>query len=157
MNKKNKFLWIGITTLAVTFFAWQFISATPSKPSAGSELIKKVSNEQEFSAIINNAGTKLIVLDLYADWCGPCRMLHPTLVSLARKYAGQVAFYQINVDENPGIASALGTNGIPYVVFVKYKKALTSITGLNPAESYEKIISNYSSNQGTQGKTLEKL
>ncbi len=139
MNAKNKILWIGITALAVTFFTWQFISATPSK-SVGSDIIKKVANEQEFGTIINNSGTKLVVLDLYADWCGPCRMLHPTLVSLAEKYASKVVFYQINVDENPKIASAFGTSGIPYVVFVKNKQPITSIIGLNSSETYEKVI-----------------
>jgi thioredoxin 1 len=141
MKITKKKLFIGITIAIVALFAGQmFLNhySKPALPESGN--FKKVANEREFKTILDKAGTKLIAFDLYADWCFPCRMLHPTLEALAGKYNGKIDFYCINVDDNPGIAAMFGTNGIPYVVFVKDQKAIASIVGVNPSESYEKVI-----------------
>ncbi|MDD5674035.1 MAG: thioredoxin [Chitinivibrionales bacterium] len=108
-----------------------------------SPYIKTIITEQDFRMVLDSAGSRLIIVDLYADWCGPCRMLHPTLDALAQKYTGKVAFYRVNVDANPKIAAAFGANGIPFVVFIKEGKTVASLVGLNPSDSYEKVISTY--------------
>lgn len=95
--------------------------------------------------------------DAGPKWCAPCRALHPTLEALAAKYAGTVEFYGVNVDDNPGIAAAFGTNGIPHVVFVKDNKAIAAIDGLNPSAAYEKVISRCASTEGPCNKVLQAL
>lgn len=81
---KNNTL-IGIAVAAILVIAGQYLFTHTSKPLPESDSIKSVANEQEFKTILDNAGSKMIVFDLYADWCGPCRALHPTLETLAAK------------------------------------------------------------------------
>jgi thioredoxin len=121
----------------------QFLLAPPHTQNSitKSEHVKSIETDKSFAAIIDNAGERLMVFDLYADWCGPCRILHPTIEALADKYNGKADFYRINVDAHPDIAAAFGTQGIPFVVFVKKGKAISSFAGVNPYASYEKVIS----------------
>lgn len=84
---------IGLAVILV--FSGQFLFAHSSRPLPKPETIKEVANEQDFKTILDNAGQKLIVFDLYASWCAPCRVLHPTLEALAVKYAGKVDFYRL--------------------------------------------------------------
>jgi thioredoxin 1 len=83
---------------------------------------------------------RLIVFDLYADWCQPCRMLSPMLESIAQENAGRAWFYRINVDNYPAISRQFGVSGIPHVVFIKNGQVLRSLTGLNPSEAYVQAI-----------------
>ncbi len=138
INKTQVF--VGLVILVAAYFVAQPLFASMKGSVPESTNFTRIATEREFDSIIENAGSRLIVLDLYADWCGPCRVLHPTLLALANKYAGKASFYRVNVDANPKIAAAFGTNGIPYVVFVKDRKAIESLVGVNPSKEYEKII-----------------
>ncbi len=82
----------------------------------------------------------MMVLDLYADWCGPCRILAPTLHELAAEFKGKADFYRINVDKSPDLARSFGVRGIPYVIFMMEKKPVYALTGLNPKENYQKVL-----------------
>lgn len=146
---------IGLAVILV--FSGELLFAHSSGPLPKPETIKEVANEQDFKTILDNAGQKMIVFDLYASWCAPCRALHPTLEALAVKYAGKVDFYRINVDDNPRISSAFGTNGIPHVVFVKDNKAIAAIDGLNPSSTYEKVISACASTKVPCNRVLQTL
>jgi thioredoxin 1 len=83
---------------------------------------------------------KLMVFDLYANWCGPCRILAPVYNALATTHKDRVLFYRVNIDKSPELASTFGVQNIPYVVFVKNTKAFYSLVGVNPREMYEKVI-----------------
>jgi len=102
--------------------------------------VKSISSQEEFTKILESSQNKLLVFDLYADWCAPCRMLAPTYNEIAGTHKEKAAFYRVNVDKHPEIAQAFGVRGIPYVVFVKNKEVVNALTGLNPRESYEKVI-----------------
>lgn len=145
--KFSKKMWVTLAIVVAALIAWNYVPRHSVASAVESSSIKKVANEQELQTIINEAGSKLVVFDLYADWCGPCRMLHPTLAALADTFAGKALFYQINVDENPGIATAFQTGGIPYVVFVKDKQVVQSLVGLHPASSYKEIIAGFNSDK----------
>ncbi len=102
--------------------------------------VETVKNPAHFEKIIENAGDKLLVFDLYADWCMPCKVLSPLLDEIAREHGQTASFYKIDVDQNPGLAQAFGVSGIPYVVFVKNGKAVHAMTGLNPKENYVRAV-----------------
>ena len=97
-------------------------------------------NSKELAKIIENSGDSLVAFDLYADWCGPCHIVAPTLEDVARENKGKVTFYRINIDQVEDVGQTFPLSGIPYVVLVKNKKTVASFTGVQPKESYEKVI-----------------
>jgi len=80
------------------------------------------------------------VLDFWATWCGPCRMLSPVVESLAEKYAGRVEFGSVNVDEEETLASSFGISVIPTLFFLKKGKLMNKTVGVRPASELEGII-----------------
>ena len=84
------------------------------------------------------------VIDLWAPWCGPCRRLAPVIEELAREYAGRVAFYKVNVDDNPMTAMAFRAQSIPMLVFIPNNgNRINAVLGLQPKENLKKIIDEY--------------
>jgi thioredoxin 1 len=72
---------------------------------------------------------KLIVVDFWAPWCGPCRMVGPIIEELAAEYAGKVAFGKLNVDENAMVPSSFGVRGIPTLIIFKGGKIVDTLVG----------------------------
>lgn len=81
----------------------------------------------------------LVVIDLYADWCGPCRMLAPVLQGLEEEYP-DVKFCKINVDEEPELAKAFNVSSIPMIAFVKDNTFADLSVGFVPAATLRKKI-----------------
>lgn len=81
----------------------------------------------------------LAVIDLYADWCGPCRMLAPVLAELEGEYP-EVKFCKINVDDEPELARAFKVTNIPMVAFVKDNTFLDFSVGYVPKEKLKGLI-----------------
>ena len=75
---------------------------------------------------------EVVMVDFWAEWCGPCRALAPTLDDLARESAGRVTLAKVNVDENPGLAARYGIRSIPTVLFVKHGKVADQVIGAVP-------------------------
>ena len=80
---------------------------------------------------------RLAVVDFWAPWCLPCRMLAPVIEELARDYAGKVAFGKLNVDENPMTPTFYGIAGIPTLLFFKNGRLVDRIVGAVPREVIE--------------------
>jgi thioredoxin 2 len=76
-----------------------------------------------------------VLIDLWAEWCGPCRMLAPTIESLARELAGKVVVGKLNVDENPSTASRFGVQGIPTLLIIKNGREADRIVGVQSKEA----------------------
>jgi thioredoxin 2 len=74
-----------------------------------------------------------VLLDLWAPWCGPCRMIAPVLEKLAVEFAGRVRFGKLNVDENPQTAARLQASSIPLLVVLKEGKEVDRMVGVQPA------------------------
>jgi len=72
---------------------------------------------------------KLIVVDFWAPWCGPCRMVGPLVEELAAEYAGKVAFGKLNVDENTMVPSRFGVRGIPTLIVFKDGQIVDTFVG----------------------------
>ncbi len=83
---------------------------------------------------------KLVLVDLYATWCGPCKALAPILEEIQKKYEGKIKVVKINVDEEESIAAKLGISSIPTVIFYKNGKTVASFLGVRSASEIEKII-----------------
>jgi len=108
-----------------------------------SSKIPLINGQQDMDKAMELSTTRLVMLDLYADWCGPCRMLSPTLEAIAEENKDRVSLYKVNVDNQPTIARQFNVSGIPLVVFIKNKQVVNSLTGLNPREAYLQTILDY--------------
>ncbi len=80
------------------------------------------------------------VVDFWAAWCPPCRILSPVVEELARKYAGKVAFGKLNVDENPSVAERYGIMSIPTLLYFREGKLVDETVGALPAGAIEERI-----------------
>lgn len=74
----------------------------------------------------------LVMVDFWAVWCGPCRMVAPTVEELAKEYAGRVKVGKLNTDENPDVASKYKIMGIPTIMFFKDGQKVDQIVGAVP-------------------------
>lgn len=75
------------------------------------------------------------VVDFYADWCGPCRMMEPVFEELAKQYEGKVKMGKMNVDDSPQTPGSFGVTGIPTVVFLKDGAEVGRLVGFQPSDA----------------------
>jgi len=83
---------------------------------------------------------KLLLVDFWAAWCGPCKMLAPVIEQLAEEYAGKVTVAKVNIDEDPELAARYGIQSIPTVMLFKDGKPMGKEIGLKPAVAFAKMI-----------------
>lgn len=83
-----------------------------------------------------------VLIDFWAVWCGPCRMLNPIMEEMKKKFAGKVSFEKINVDVHRSISAYFRVSAIPAVFIVSNKTVVNYLQGLQPREAYEKALQN---------------
>lgn len=96
-------------------------------------------NEGTFEQEVLKAG-KLVLIDFYADWCGPCKSLAPRLEKFAEDNQDKVKVVKINVDESPELAAAFGIRSIPTLVTMRGDKAIYMVTGAVPDSVLENLV-----------------
>ncbi len=84
--------------------------------------------------------TEPVLIDFWATWCGPCRMLAPVIEELAEDYDGRLKVGKVDVDEESALAAQFGISSIPTVVLIKDGKTVETIVGYRPKAAYTQAI-----------------
>lgn len=86
---------------------------------------------------------KPILVDFWAEWCGPCRMIAPTVEAVAEEYAGKAGVFKMNVDENMNVPQQYGIRGIPTLILFKGGQEQERIVGAVTREAITRVIEKY--------------
>jgi thioredoxin 1 len=95
-------------------------------------------NENNFKKVLSE--NENVVVDFWAEWCGPCRIVAPVLEELAKEYAGTVVIAKLNTDENQALAARFGISAIPTLIFFKKGKPVDQIVGAFPKSELKRWI-----------------
>lgn len=106
-----------------------------------SEGILEVTTTNWDNEVIKAQG--LVMIDFWAAWCGPCRMISPTVEELAKEYSGKIKVLKLNTDENSEIASRYKIMGIPTIMFFKDGNKLDQIVGVVPKQHLKAKIDSF--------------
>lgn len=98
-------------------------------------------SDQSFVNEVEGQGT--VVVDFWAPWCGPCKMLAPILEELSSELGDDVKIAKLNVDENPETASRFGVMSIPTLIFFKDGQPVDKVVGLNSKDSLKNIVAKH--------------
>lgn len=117
-------------------------------------MIINISNKEDFQTLLKSE--KPILLDFYADWCGPCKALLPIVEKLADKHKDDFAIAKINVDNNGELAQEFGVRSIPALFFLKDGKIQERLAGLQPEAELESKIQMYLAKTNSDNSSLKK-
>ena len=98
-------------------------------------------NESQFEEVINRDGLTLV--DFWAEWCGPCRMLTPTLETIQDELGDKVKIIKLNVDENPNIAASYRVTSIPFMMLYKSGESVGNLVGNQPKANIVTFINSH--------------
>ncbi|MEE9276687.1 MAG: thioredoxin [bacterium] len=96
-------------------------------------------SDQNFDAEVVGSDT-LTVVDFWAEWCGPCKMIAPIMEALAEEYTGKVRVGKLNIDENPSTPTKFGIRGIPTLLFFKGGSLVEQIVGVKSKADLKAVI-----------------
>ena len=95
------------------------------------------------SSSLTYLGDKPAIVDFYASWCGPCRMVAPILEELAGEYEGKIVVYKVNTEKEPDLAAAFGIRSIPSILFIPMSGKPQMLQGAMPKDAFKKAIEEY--------------
>ncbi len=99
--------------------------------------------EKEFDGVIASAGDKPVLVDFWASWCGPCRMIGPIIEQVADEYAGKAIIAKVDVDENGPLAQRFSVMTIPTLIFFKNGEIVEQAVGAKPKNELTKMLDKY--------------
>lgn len=105
-----------------------------------SEFLTKVMNYEQNPQEWKYLGDKPCIIDFYADWCGPCKMVAPLLEELAKEYDGEIYVYKIDTEKEQELAQAFGIRSIPSLLFVPMNEQPQMVMGALPKSELKKAI-----------------
>jgi thioredoxin 1 len=105
------------------------------------ESVSEVTTSTWDSEVIKAQG--VVMIDFWAAWCGPCRIISPTIEELSKEYSGKIKVLKLNTDENSDIASKYQVMGIPTIMFFKNGTKLDQIVGVVPKQFLKAKIDSF--------------
>ncbi|HNR42870.1 MAG TPA: thioredoxin [Bacteroidales bacterium] len=96
-------------------------------------------NDSNFDEIVINSD-KVVLVDFWAEWCGPCRMITPIVEDISKEYADRVVVAKCDVDESPGVAARFGIRNIPTVLYFKNGAVADKQVGAVPKANFVKKL-----------------
>ncbi|HEV2761574.1 MAG TPA: thioredoxin [Pyrinomonadaceae bacterium] len=112
-----------------------------------SELVNEVSDANFETAVLQSG--QPVLVDFWAPWCAPCRMLAPTIEQVAEKYQGSANVVKLNVDDNPAVSQRYGIKGIPTLILFKNGKEEERVVGATSKEAISRMIDKHASGAAT--------
>lgn len=104
------------------------------------DFLTKVANYEKNPEKWEYLGDKPAIIDFYADWCGPCKMVAPILEELAAEYDGQIYIYKVDTEAEQELAAAFGIRSIPSLLFVPMGEAPQMAQGALPKDAFKQAI-----------------
>jgi thioredoxin 1 len=113
----------------------------PAQTDGGSQMgtHTKSVTDSSFENDVLKSDTPVLV-DFWAEWCGPCKAIGPRLEEIAGEYSGKVVVAKVNVDENPGAPAKYGVRGIPTLIMFKSGKEVEQLVGAHPKDKIVDLI-----------------
>lgn len=106
-----------------------------------SEFVRDVSDSSFENDVLKS--DKPVLVDFWAEWCAPCRMLAPTVTAVAEHYTESATVVKLNVDDNPSTAQRYGIKGIPTLILFREGKEVERVVGATSKESISRMIEKY--------------
>ena len=116
------------------------------------DFLKKVYNYEASPNDWKFEGSRPAIVDFYATWCGPCKVMHPILEELSKEYSGKVDIYQIDVDKEQDLAAAFGIRSIPTLLMIPMKGEPRIMQGAMPKDQLKKAIDEFLLKQNNEAK-----
>lgn len=104
------------------------------------DFLKKIYNYEASPNEWKYLGDKPAIIDFYADWCGPCKMIAPSLEQLAKEYAGKIDIYKVDVDKETELAQVFGIQGIPALLYIPMTGNPQMLQGALPKDQLKEKI-----------------
>jgi len=155
-QKRNKFNKIEMKKILLFSFLFAFVAFGAIAQSNNTtkstkktihltkaDFLAKVVNYEKDPTKWEYLGDKPCIIDFYASWCGPCKMLAPILEELAEEYDGQIYIYKINTEKEQELAAAFGIRSIPTLLFCPMGEAPQMAQGALPKATFKKAIEEF--------------
>lgn len=128
---------LGVVVGLFVSGAWAPGIAAEDEDAASSAVVT-VASDAQFDQLIRS--NRVVLVDFYADWCGPCRALKPTIHAVAREYKGRAVVASVNVDQCRDLAARMGVRGIPDVRLFRDGKRIEALVGARKMNAYTEAL-----------------
>ncbi|MCJ7543491.1 MAG: thioredoxin [Phycisphaerae bacterium] len=124
--------------VGIMIASWHGFLRSPRRVDTAGPVAQITSAEQFRTDVLDAA--RPVVVDFFATWCGPCKMLSPTLEDLAWEYAGRVSFVKVDVDQLGDLSRQYNVQGVPTVVLIRGGQEVHRWVGVQPAGAYRQAL-----------------
>ena len=107
------------------------------------DLVKDATDASFMADVVEASRETPVIVDFWAPWCGPCRMVAPIVEEIAKEFEGQIKVFKLNTDENPNVASQYGIRSIPTLMVFKGGQKVDTVVGAVPNATLSGTISKY--------------